>query len=199
MRKVGILGGSFDPIHNGHIAIAEDSILQFGLDMVYFMPTAESPLKGHLPLAPAMERYKMIELAIKNHPKLEVLDWEILRKGMSYTIDTANLLKKHWPHINFYWIIGSDLLQSLPKWKNINQLTQLIEFIVVQRTSPTSSLTPLLQSLPNIKLHTIYNPLYSISSSAIRQAVEQHQPIDHFVPLEVKNYILINKLYESKS
>ncbi len=198
MKKIGILGGSFDPIHYGHIAIAQDSILQFGLDLVFFMPTAQSPLKGHSPCAPASSRYRMIELAIKNQPKFEVLDWEILRSGTSYTIDTAVLLKKHWPDTNFYWIIGSDLLSSLPKWKNIDQLTQLIEFIVVQRAPSQTSLTSL-DSLPNLKLHVIHNPLCPISSSEIRQAIENHQPIDNFVPLEVKNYILINKLYESKS
>lgn len=195
MRKIGILGGSFDPIHNGHIAIAQDSILQIGLDMVFFMPTAQSPLKGHHPHVPAPARYKMIELALQHLPKLDVLDWEILREGNSFTIDTAKLLKKNWPNISFYWIIGTDLLQSLPQWKDINQLVQLIEFIVVQR--PTSIHTPP-PYIPNLKIHEINNPLYQISSSEIRLALHQKKPIDNLVPLEIKNYILINHLYESK-
>lgn len=196
MRKIGILGGSFDPIHNGHLAIAQDSILQFGLDLAFFMPTAQSPLKNHPPLAPAFARYKMIELAIQNHPKLDVLDWEILREGPSFTIDTVNILKKNWPHTNFYWIIGSDLLQSLPQWKDINQLVQLIEFIVVQRTISIHTPPP---PIPNLIIHEINNPLYQISSSEIRLALQQNKPIDNLLPLEVKNYILINNLYESKS
>lgn len=194
MRKIGILGGSFDPVHNGHIAMAQDSILQVGLDMVYFMPTSQSPLKGHSPIASALDRYKMIELAISNNPKFEVLDWEILRSDVSYTIDTVKILKKNWPQMNFYWIIGSDLLQSLPQWKEINQLVQLIEFIAVQRS--TASFTQ--PSIPNLKLHFLNNPLYEISSTEIRLALQTHQPIDNVLPIAVKNYILINKLYESK-
>lgn len=195
MRKIGILGGSFDPIHNGHLAIAQDSMLQAGLDMIYFMPTAQSPLKNHDPIAKASDRYKMIELALKGHPKFDVLDWEILRTGVSYTIDTVKMLKKNWPHINFYWIIGSDLLEFLPQWKEINELVKLIEFIVLQR--PGSSLS--LPQIPNLKILKINNPLYPISSSEIRIYVQDKKPIDIFVPIEVKNYILINKIYESKS
>lgn len=195
MRNIGILGGTFDPIHNGHIAIAQDAILQFGLDLVFFMPTPLSPLKNNAPVASPAARYKMIELAIQHHPKLDILDWEILRENQSYTIDTVKLLKKHWPHINFYWIIGTDLLISLPKWKDIDQLVQLIEFILVQR----STSFPTLPSIPNLKIHPIHNPLYDISSTEIRLALQQNKPIDDFVPLEVKNYILINQLYESKS
>lgn len=196
MTKIGILGGSFDPIHNGHIAIAEDSILKIGLNTVFFMPTAQSPLKPHIPFAPPLARYKMIELAIQNHPKLDILDWEILHNTVNYTIDTARTLSKHWPHISFYWIIGSDLLPSLPKWKNIDQLAQLIQFIIVQRPFVPHTEPP---SIPNLKIHEINNPLYNISSTEIRLAIKQKKSIDNLVPPEVKNYILINNLYESKS
>lgn len=195
MRKIGILGGTFDPIHNGHIAIAQDSMLQAGLDMIYFMPAAQAPLKNRNPIAKASDRYKMIELALKHHPKFDILDWEILRQGPSYTIDTVNLLKRNWPHINFYWIIGSDLLESLSQWKEIHQLVQLIEFIVLQR--PGSSLA--VPSIPNLKIFKINNTPCQISSSEIRLCIQQKKPIDTFVSLEVKNYILINKIYESKS
>lgn len=194
MRKIGILGGTFDPIHNGHIAIAQDSMLQAGLDMIYFMPTAQSPLKDHNPIAKASDRYKMIELALKHHPKFDVLDWEILREGVSYTIDTVNMLKKNWPHISFYWIIGSDLLESLPQWKEITQLVQLIEFIVLQRPGSSPPLPP----LPNLKILKIHNPPCDISSSQIRFNIQNKKPINNLVPLEVNNYILINKIYESK-
>lgn len=191
MKKIGILGGSFDPIHNGHLAIAQDSYLQAGLDMVFFMPTAQSPLKSHSPIASDQQRYRMIELALQNHPKFDVLDWELVEQGVSYTINTVHMLKKNWPHIRFYWIIGSDLLESLSQWKQINELAELIEFIVVHRPGDVVE-TP---SVPNLKIQRINNPLYNISSSEIRQRVKEGQSIDELVPLEVKNYILINNIY----
>lgn len=192
MRKVGILGGTFDPIHNGHIAIAQDAAIQVGLDVVFFMPAAQSPFKKHQPLASDSARYKMIQMAIEDHPKFEVLDWELLKKGISYTIDTVHILKKNWPNTHFYWIIGNDLLESLPNWKNINELAKLIDFIVVQR-SKNPPKAPL--NIPNLKIHTINNPICNISSSEIRQKISKQEPIDELLPTNVKNYILIHKLY----
>lgn len=194
MKKIGILGGSFDPVHNGHIAIAQDAMLQAGLDMVFFMPTAQSPLKDHAPLASDKERYRMIELALQNHPKFDVLDWELVEQGVSYTINTVHRLKKNWPRIRFYWIIGSDLLESLSQWKQISELVELIEFIVVQRPGRLVE-TP---SIPNLRIQRINNPLCDISSSEIRQRVREGQPIDELVPVEVKNYILVHKIYHGK-
>lgn len=191
MKKIGILGGSFDPIHNGHIAIAQDAYLQAALDMVFFMPTAQSPLKAHNPLANDIQRYRMIELALQNQPKFDVLDWELVEQGVSYTINTVHMLKKSWPQIRFYWIIGSDLLESLSQWKQINELVELIEFIVVQRPGSVVETPP----IPNLKIQRINNPLCNISSSEIRQMVRAGKPIDELVPIEVKNYILINNIY----
>lgn len=191
MKKIGILGGSFDPIHNGHLTIARDAMLQAELDMVFFMPTAQSPLKNHSPIASDSQRYRMIELALQNHPKFDVLDWELVEQGISYTINTAHLLKKNWPHIHFYWIIGSDLLESLFQWKQINELVELIDFIVVQRKGGSTE-TPI---IPNLKIQRINNPLCNISSSEIRQRVIEKKPIDELVPIEVRNYILINNIY----
>lgn len=191
MKKIGILGGSFDPVHNGHIAIAQDAYLQAGLDMVFFMPTAQSPLKSHIPLANDFQRYRMIELALQNQPKFDVLDWELVEQGVSYTINTVHMLKKNWPHIRFYWIIGDDLLESLSQWKQINELAELIEFIVVQRPGGVVETPP----IPNLKIQRINNPLYNISSSEIRQKIRNGKSIDELVPIEVKNYILINNIY----
>lgn len=194
MKKIGILGGSFDPIHNGHIAIAQDTMLQAELDMVFFMPTSQSPLKAHKPLASDKQRYRMIELALQSHPKFDVLDWELVEQGVSYTINTVHMLKKNWPQIRFCWIIGSDLLESLSQWRQINELAELIEFAVVQREGGMIETPP----IRNLRIQRINNPLCNISSSEIRQRVKDGQPIDELVPVEVRNYILIHKIYDGK-
>lgn len=191
MLKVGILGGTFDPIHNGHLAIAEEAMLKIGLDVVFFMPAGKAPLKDHDPLASAVDRYKMVELALKDHPKCDILDWEIANEGISYTIDTARLLNKNWANDRFYWIIGGDLVESLNKWKEVNELVKLIDFIVVERPGYNVNAP----RIPNLNLHRITNPLSKVSSTEVRRRIEEGESIDEMVPEIVKNYIIVNELY----
>lgn len=191
MRKVGILGGSFDPVHNGHIGVAQDAALQMGLDMVYFMPVAYSPLRDHGPYAADYCRYAMIELAIKGCSRFGVLDWELEAKGISYSINTARKLRKNWPEMSFYWIIGEDLVASLPWWREIDELVRLVEFVGVRRPG-VGNVVPQVKGL---KLHMINNPGIEVSSTEVRRRVREGESIDELVPEGVRNYILVNGLY----
>ena len=191
MLKVGILGGSFDPIHNGHIHMAQDAIVKMDLDVVYFMPTSISPLKTHNPIASDIHRYKMVELAIRSHKKLDILDWEILRKGTSYTIDTVKLLKEHWANDRFFWLIGSDIVESLHQWKQVNELVNLVEFIAISRPGHIMKAA----KVPNLKLHEVTTSNYNISSTGIRERIKKGEPIKDMLPESVYNYIFINQLY----
>lgn len=190
-RKVGILGGSFDPVHNGHLSIARDCIYQAGLDMVYFMPNIRNPLKGEPTVASPQNRYRMLELALQNEPKMDVLDYEITQKHPVYTIQTAKKLKKNWPKVRFFWIIGSDALQTLPYWKEIEQIGSYIEFLLVTRPSYAYKLP----NIENLSIKAVNNELVCMSASEIRNAFKREQPLEGVLPEAVYTYILVNKLY----
>jgi len=194
MDNIAILGGTFDPIHNGHLRIAHDVIWQLKMDMVYFIPASKSNLKEPGPVATPEQRYKMVELAIQGESKIDVLDWEILKPDISYTLDTARLLKKHWPKKRFFWIIGSDLVSSLDKWKGINELVNLLEFIVIERPGYHYAKP----NISNLKLYSIQTVQSTISSTEIRDRLHEGIPVEDTIPETVLNYIIVNKIYNGR-
>ena len=132
-ERVGVLGGTFNPIHLGHLLIAQDALEQAGLDRVLFIPTALPP---HKPLAgnvSARQRLRMINLAIADDPRLTVDDLEIRRGGKSYSVETLAELRKRLPSVDFYFIIGADSLADLPQWYQVEQLVRLCQFLVFAR------------------------------------------------------------------
>lgn len=189
MEKIGILGGTFNPPHLGHLIIANEVMCSQGLDEVWFMPNQEPPHKEKSNDATNSDRIEMLKLSVEGHPnfKLELLEME--RPGPSFTYDTMKLLKGNYPQKEFYFIIGADMVEYLPKWHNIDELLELITFVGVKR--------------PFYNLQTSYPILYSevpemgISSSMIRKRLREGGTIRYLVPETIREYIKENRLYES--
>lgn len=142
--KVGIMGGTFDPLHIGHMMAAEAARDTYGLQEVWFMPSHIPPHKHEAGVS-GEDRLAMVQEAVKNHEAFCTLDWEVVRGGVSYTYETIRRLQEEYPHFDLYFIIGADMVQYLPKWNEIEELVQRLTFIGVGRPG-----TPLdLDALPD--------------------------------------------------
>lgn len=178
--RVAILGGSFDPIHNGHIQIAKYALKRLPIDEVWFMPTMDTPLKDRT-LTAYEHRVNMIRLAIYPYRRMKLCQLE-KREGKSYTIDTVKKLKKRYPMYTFCWLIGSDQVAQLDKWKDIDTLMELVPFYVFARESDTISTT--------YPVQTALMPLIDVSSTEIRNGFKLNM-----LPDQVRNYIAKHVLY----
>ncbi|MFB1050746.1 nicotinate-nucleotide adenylyltransferase [Paraliobacillus sp. JSM ZJ581] len=188
MKKVGLLGGTFDPPHIGHLVIAEEVYHQLNLDEVWFIPSNEPPHKNKANTA-VKDRVAMVEAAIANNDHFLLHTIEIERSGKSYTFDTIQLLTQKHPEISFYFIIGADMVEYLPNWNRIDELVHMVIFVGVKR--PEYELTT------NYPIHTIDVPGLDISSTMIRDRIAQHKPITYFIPSSVRRLIKENNLYGS--
>lgn len=186
MKKVGILGGAFNPPHIGHLLIAEHVREHLLLDEIWFVPTFISPHKESVHI-PVKHRLAMLDRAIEDNEHFLIHKIEIERKGISYTIDTIKAFKEKYPKVNFYFIIGADMVEYLPKWKQIDQLIELVTFVGVRR------LDYQLQTPYPIKIVDI--PLINLSSSYIRQRIKKNQSIKYLVTKSVEKYIKEHNLY----
>lgn len=186
MKKIGILGGAFDPPHLGHIQIAKEVKAHFQLDEIWFIPTYKAPHKDESTTR-AGDRAEMVRLAIKSYESFLLKTIELERKGRSYTIDTMKQLKKDFPTYQFYFIIGADLVMSLHTWKEIDELIHLVTFIGVSR--PGYTLTTELP-VKFIELNT-----YDIASSEIRSRIREGLPWKHLVSSSVYDYVKEHQLY----
>lgn len=199
MVECGILGGTFDPIHYGHLFCAERVREEFNLECVYFIPSGNPPHKHYKEMASALHRYRMVELAVKSNPYFKVLDIELKREGYSYTIDTINQLHELFRgKVKFYFIIGADNITDIPNWKNSEELIKKLEFIAVTRPGKWKDEFELgIKMLENkgCKINVISIPLIFISSTEIRERIKANKTIKYMVPEEVEKYIIDNKLY----
>lgn len=187
--KVGILGGTFNPVHIGHLILAEEAREKLGLDKVIFVPTFLPPHKDNSDIAPAVERLSMIKLAIKTNKCFMVSDAEIKRNGRSYTIDTIKEFKKKFSADALYFIIGSDLLKYLDEWKDLNEIIKLVRFIVATRPGfPLEKIPSYIDTLP---IRAV-----DISAFEIRQCVKENKSFHYLVPEGVFNYIKRRALYK---
>ncbi|TDF96782.1 nicotinate-nucleotide adenylyltransferase [Paenibacillus piri] len=186
--KVGIMGGTFDPIHIGHMIAAQCAYEQAGLSEVWFMPTNVPPHKQQATMASSGQRWEMVCRAVEGQPHFRPFDFELKKGGISYTFDTISLLLKEYPGIHFYYIIGADMVQFLPKWYKIGELAKLISFIGLQRPGYTPGMEQLPESLRDaVELATM--PLIELSSTSIRQRKSEGRTIRHLVPDRVHEYI----------
>ncbi|HLP07478.1 MAG TPA: nicotinate-nucleotide adenylyltransferase [Opitutaceae bacterium] len=190
--KLGVLGGSFDPIHLGHLIIAQDACEQLALDCVKFVPAAVSPLKGRELTATADQRLEMVRLAIAGDRRFAVSDRELRRGGTSFTIDTVREIQRERPGTEVFWIIGSDQLQRLAEWKEIAALVRLVDFVHLTRPGVERARLP---SIPGLRLRQITGHEVAISSSELRERVSRGLPLRHFVPLKVADFIESQSLY----
>jgi nicotinate-nucleotide adenylyltransferase len=202
MRKAGIMGGTFDPIHIGHMIAAERAMEACGLDEILFVPNAGPPLKGHEPGASPDERWRMVELAAAWHPGFRALDLELRRGGISYTYDTILELEAEMPGTEFHLIIGTDRIRDLPRWHRIGELADKVRFIGVDRPaddgeSAVSAETAASELPGKLKERVSYAamPNLAISSTAIRARLSAGLSVRYLVPDSVLDYIMEKGLY----
>ncbi|WP_163970063.1 nicotinate-nucleotide adenylyltransferase [Oceanobacillus halotolerans] len=187
MKQIGILGGTFDPPHIGHLIIAEEVRLALSLEQVWFMPSNIPPHKEKAKID-AQDRVKMVRLATENNPNFVVNTIEIERLGKSYTFDTMKILKNEHPDKEFYFIIGADMVEYLPKWQSIDQLMELVKFIGVKRYEHD-----LKTNYPIIEVSV---PTIEVSSTGLRKRLANRQSVRYFIPDKVEAYIKEKHLYE---
>lgn len=193
MTKLGIFGGTFDPIHNGHLRIA-DTILDLGeVDRIIFIPSDIPPHKPHQHILPFEYRWNMVNLAIAGHSGLAASDMEHQLGGISYTVRTLEALQKNYPDAHLFLIIGSDSLLGLPKWKDPEKLIAMSQLIVFPRSNAGVSGAEK-RFLEHSRLLDV--PLVSVSSSDIRSRVAQKLSIKNMVPEKVESYISEHNLYQ---
>lgn len=187
-KKVGILGGTFNPPHLGHLIIADQVKNQLGLEKILFLPSAEPPHAQGKKTIDAKHRVKMVEQAIAERPDFEIELSEIQRGGKSYTYDTIRRLTEENPEIDYYFIIGADMVENLPTWYKVEELINLIQFVAVNRPSYSVETDyPLIFiDVPNIE----------ISSSLVRQKLMDHCSVNYLIPDSVIQYIEKEGLYD---
>lgn len=190
--KIGILGGTFDPIHQGHLKLAEAAANSLNLDKVVFMPCHIPPHKNRGDIAGAQDRLEMIRLAIEDLPRYQLSDYEIARGGTSFSIETLANFKKTHAADHVFFIIGSDLYRELATWRGHETIPRLVTIAVAERPSHPCGI--LGEGVVKIKMN-----LVDISSSRIRSLIKQKSPIKGLVPQKVKNYIVSKNLYAPKT
>ncbi|WP_020615679.1 nicotinate-nucleotide adenylyltransferase [Paenibacillus daejeonensis] len=196
MIQVGLMGGTFDPIHYGHLLAAESAREACGLDEIWFIPAATPPLKDHAPHASSEERLEMVYRAIDFQPHFRAMDLELERGGTSYTIDTVKSLRELYPGREFSFIIGADRVNDLQQWHQIEELAELVSFVVVERPGVTMD-TGSLPAGVREKLQRCEMPLIDISSTDIRARRGAGRSIRFLVPDKVYQFIKRNELYGS--
>lgn len=205
VMKLGIFGGSFNPVHNGHLLLAQDALEAFGLDRVLFVPCAQAPHKPASLLASAEDRRAMLELALARDPRFEVCGLEMERGGVSYSLDTVTALIRQFPEARPHFIIGSDTLRELSSWKSIDRLLELCEFVTMARPGfDGAGLTDAEIGLPapwpdRLRAKTATGHVSGISSSEIRRRLARGFGIRYFVPPEVETYIRERKVYVERN
>ena len=218
--RLGLLGGSFNPVHNGHLAIARQTREALGLDQVLFIPTSQPPHKPNGSLAPAQDRYDMVHLAIGSDPAFAISDVEIRRPGKSYTIDTIRLLQQEYgAQTQLFFLIGLDAFLDFPSWRDPQTLLKLCSFVVLSRPglsfrslSTVALLPPIpypsLADLDAGRISRIEAPIGThgliclklppcpVSASDIRTRIRQGLSAANLLPPLVESYILHHHLYQ---
>lgn len=186
--RVGLLGGTFDPIHVGHLVAASEVCAQLGLDQVLLVPTHRQPFKEHFDSAPPEHRLAMCELAVQDDSRLAVSAVDIERGGITYTVDTLRDIARERPEVQLHFIAGVDTLVRLDEWKDSSVLRDLAQFVAVTRAGHGS---PLLD--PSIAVVEI--PQIGVSSTDVRRRIRTGAPVRYLIPHAVADYISTHQLY----
>lgn len=197
MRHTGLMGGTFDPIHLGHLFIAQSALDELMLDRVIFLPDGDPPHKR--PYAAAEQRLHMVELACEDRPAFEVSDMELRRPGPTYTVDTLRLIKAERPDEELVYLIGSDTLFLFHSWKTAHEVARLCRIAVVLRPGdergPVARQQEALRQSHGLDSILLSHPGLPISSSLVRKAVAQGSDLSHLLPEKVADYVREQTLY----
>ena len=200
-QRIGLLGGTFDPIHLGHLLLAVHSYEELDLDRVIFIPARLPPHKAQ-PVVGPDDRLQMVRLAVGTDDRFLVCDCELTRAEPSYTIDTVRQFQQSLGTNTYLsWLIGSDMLVDLPTWHEVNELVDMVDIIVVSRAGQPqpnfSSLRPILtiEQINRIRAHAIEVPLIDISSTMVRERIAQGLSVRYFLPEPVAGFISDRNLY----
>ncbi len=201
MKRIGIMGGTFNPIHKGHLALAKSAMQEFALDLVIFIPSGKPPHKAYKDIIDKEDRFKMVKLAAKGIPKFAFSRIELDRKGISYAVDTFNKLnKKYGEKIKLFYIMGLDSINEILDWKKPLELFKLCEFIVGTRPGTRIRTFRRLVKFPPLqkevdKIH-LMELKENISSSDIRQKLKESRSVSDVLPPVVLSYIRKHGLYQ---
>lgn len=190
MQRIGLFGGSFDPVHLGHLLVAQAAREELDLARLFFIPAAQSPFKPDSQPTPALERLRLLRLALAGKTWCEIDEQEVRRGGVSYTIDTVRDYTGLFPEAQLFYLIGADHLPQLPKWRAAQDLAGLVEFVVIPRPGQAETPFPAL-----FRGRWLAGFPLGVSSSQIRARTKAGLPINHLVPDTVAEAICNNRLY----
>jgi nicotinate-nucleotide adenylyltransferase len=191
VERVGLLGGTFDPVHLGHLLVAQTALEELNLDRIIFLPAAVSPLKTNQPpLVSATDRLAMLWLALEGEARFSADDRELRRNGPSYAIDTVHSLLNDYPGVRFLYLIGADQMHLLPRWHRIEELRNLVDFAVFDRSSDVGSF-----ALGKEWGFEFVHRRIDISSTEIRERLAKGLSVRYILTPTVRNYIMTHQLY----
>jgi nicotinate-nucleotide adenylyltransferase len=196
--RLGLLGGTFDPPHYGHLVAAQEAACQLDLARVLFLPARQNPLKRGEEVSPAEDRCRMVSLAIEGNPVFELSRADLDRPSPSYTVDLLRALRGEWPRAELFFLVGADILPELPRWHAPSALLDLATLVAINRPgAPEPSLAALDQALPSAAQRVILLeiPGMAISATELRARVRQRKPIRYLTPPAVEHYIEEHGLY----
>lgn len=201
-KKIGILGGTFDPIHLGHLILATEAYERFSLDTVWFMPSGNPPHKQQQPVLEAAHRVAMVQAAIANNPHFVYSDFELKRSGTIYTAETLTLLTQTYSKNSYYFIVGADSLFQIEKWYQPAEIFSHCTLLAAGRNNFIKEKLQeqiwYLTQKYNARIQLLPTPLIEISSTRIREKVADGEEIRYYVPDAVEEYIQSHHLYQRR-
>jgi len=193
--RLGVMGGTFDPVHHGHLVAASEVAARFDLDEVVFVPTGHPTFKQDQSVTEAEHRYLMTVIATASNPRFTVSRVDIERPGLTYTVDTLRDLKSTRPDADLYFITGADAIEQILTWKDAEELFAMAQFVAVTRPGHTLSV----EGLPPDRVSLLEVPALAISSTDVRARARAGQPVWYLVPDGVVQYIAKHRLYRGQS
>jgi nicotinate-nucleotide adenylyltransferase len=201
VTRLGLIGGTFDPPHYGHLLAAQEAAVLLGLERVLFLPARQNPLKEGEPITPAEDRCAMVERAIADNPLFELSRLDLDRPPPSYTADLLRTLKAQTPDDELYFLVGADILPELPRWHRTDEILRLSRLVVVNRPeSPQPDVEALEAAFPGARerVDLVFFPGVSVSARYLRARVAAGLPIRYLTPAAVEQYIRERQLYRAE-